>query len=77
MEWHRAYTAAINEHRNLIFMQKLLNCIRSEGILRARFTGSTKFKHLSWTYHVFIDLKVFVVSNGCDIRRAFLSEPTK
>ena len=76
MEWRRAYTAMIDEHRNLIFTQKLLNCIRSEGILRARFTGSTMFKHLFWTYHVFNDLKVFVMS-GCDILRAFLLELAK
>jgi len=45
MEWHRVYTAIFKDHRNLIFMQKLLNCIRSEGFLGARFTGSTKFEH--------------------------------
>jgi len=34
----------------LIFMQKLRNCVCSEGFLDARFTGSTtstKFEHLS------------------------------
>ena len=69
------YTAMFKEHRNLIFMQKLLNCIRSEGFLGARFAGSTKFEHLSWTYHVFNNLKIIVVGNGYDVLRAFLLEP--
>ena len=75
MEWHWAYTAIFNEHRNLVFMQKLLNCICSEGFLGARFTGSTKFEHLSWTYHVFSDLEIIVMGNGYGVLRAFLLEP--
>jgi len=58
-------------------MQKLLNCVRSEGILGARFTGSTKFKHLSWTYHVFNDPKIVVMGNGYDVLRTFRLEHAK
>jgi len=76
MEWHRVYTAIFKDHRNLIFIQKLLNCVRSEGFLvGTRFTGSTKFEHLSWTYYVFDDLKIIVMGNGNDVLRAFLLEP--
>jgi len=68
----------MNEHRNLIFMQKLLNCIRSEGfLLGARLTGSIKTKHLAWAYHVFNDREIIVMGNGCDVLRAFLLEPAK
>ena len=56
-------------------MQKQLNCVRSERFLDGCFTGSTKFKHLSWTYYVFNDLKIIVMGNGRDILRAFLLEP--
>ena len=35
------------------------------------------FEHLSWTYHVFNDLKIIVVGNGYDVLMAFLVEPTK
>ena len=56
-------------------MQKLLNCVRSEGFLDARFTGSTKFEHLSWAYHIFNDLEIIVMSNGYDVLRASLLEP--
>ena len=58
-------------------MQKLFNCLRSEGFLGARFTDDTKIKHLSWTYHVFHDPKVIVMGNGYDVFRAFLLEPAK
>ena len=58
-------------------MQELFNRVRSEGILGARFTRSTKFKHLSSTYHVFNDPKIIVMGNGYDVLRAFLFEPTK
>jgi len=59
----------------LVFLKKLLNCIRSEGFLGARFTGSTKFEHLSWTYHVFSDLKIIVMGNGYAVLKALLLEP--
>jgi len=65
----------MNVHRNLIFMQKLLNCVRSDGILGARFTSGTKFKHLSLTHHVFNDLKIIIMGNGHGVFRAFLSNP--
>ena len=58
-------------------MQKLFNCVRGDGILGARFTGSTKFKQLSLTDHVFNDLKVIVMGNGHDVFRAFLFEPAE
>jgi len=56
-------------------MQKLLNCIRSKRFLGARFTGSTEFEHLSWTYQVFNDLKIIIMGNGYDVLGAFLLEP--
>jgi hypothetical protein len=77
MEWHGIYTAIFKEHRSLIFTQKLLNCVRSDGFLGTRFTGSIKFKHLSWTYHIFNDPKVIVMGNGYDVLGAFLLEPAK
>jgi len=55
-------------------MQKLLNCVCSEDFLGARFTGSTNFEHLSWTYQVFNDLKIIIMGNGYDVLRAFLWE---
>jgi len=58
-------------------MQKLLNCMHSEGFLGARFAASTKSEHLSWTYRVFNDLKIIVMGNGYDVLRAFLLEPAK
>jgi len=64
----------MNEHRNLIFMQKLLNCVRSDRILAARFIGSTKFKHSSSTHHVFNDPKIIVMGNGHGVFGAFLFE---
>jgi len=72
MEWHRVYTAIFKDHRDLIFMQKLLDCIRSKGFLGARFTGSTEFEHLSWTYQVFNDLKIIIMGNSYDVLGAFL-----
>jgi len=75
MEWHWVYTAIFKDHRNLIFMQKLFNCIRSEGFLGARFTGNTMFEHLSWTYQVFNDLEIIIMGNGYDVLGAFLLEP--
>jgi len=58
-------------------MQKLLDCVCSDGFLGARFTCSTnlKFEHLSWTYHVLNDLKIIIMGNGYDVLRAFLLEP--
>jgi len=56
-------------------MQKLLDCVCSEGFLGARFPCSTKFEYLSWTYQVFNDLKIIIMGNGYDILRAFLVEP--
>ena len=56
-------------------MQKLRNCVRSEGFLGARFTGSTKYNHFSWAYYVSNDPKIIVMGNGHDVLRAFLLEP--
>ena len=75
--WNRIYTATFKEHRNLIFMQKLLNCVRGEDSLGTRFTGGTKFEHLPGTYYVFNDLKIIVMGNCYDVLRAFLLEPAK
>ena len=58
-------------------MQKLLNCVRSEGFLGAQFTGSAKFEHLSWAYHIFNDLEIIVMGNGYDVLGAFLVKTTK
>ena len=58
-------------------MQKLLNCVHSEGFLDTPFTGSTEFKHLSWTYHVSNDPEIIVMGNCYDILRAFLLEPVR